>query len=61
MAYYKRKLRIRLRFDENGLILVHFLNISTPGCEMCCLKVSHDGSKWKCEYSSERLTQPECM
>ncbi|KDR22720.1 uncharacterized protein LOC110826558 [Zootermopsis nevadensis] len=47
IAYYKKKLHLRLRFDENGLILVHFLDISTPGCQMCSLKLSHDdGNKW---------------
>jgi hypothetical protein len=57
IAYYKRKLHIHLRIDENGVILIHLLNISTPGCKMCSLKLSYGDGKWSCKYSSERLTQ----
>lgn len=46
IAYYKKKLSVRLRFDENEVVLVHFLNISAPGCQMCSLKLSHDDGKW---------------
>jgi len=61
IAYYKKKLHIRLRFDDNGLILVHFLDISTPECKMCSLKLEHADGIWSCEYVSERISQPKCM
>jgi hypothetical protein len=51
IAYYKKKLNIRLRFDENEVILVHFLNISAPGCQMCSLKLSHADGRWSRKYS----------
>jgi len=45
MAYYKKKLHIRLRFEEGRLIL-HFLNIVTPEGNVCSLKLRHTDSKW---------------
>jgi hypothetical protein len=52
IAYYKKKLHIRLRYDENEVILVHFLNISAPGCQMCSVKLTHTDARWSCTYSS---------
>lgn len=46
VAYYKKKLHIRLRFEESRLIILHFLKILTPGCDMCSLKLSHTDGKW---------------
>lgn len=57
MAYYKKKLHIRLRFEEDRLILVHFLNILMSGCKMCSLKLSHIDGKWSCKYCFQMPTQ----
>ena len=50
MAYYKKKLHIRLRFEKGRLILLHFLNIRTPECNVCSLRLSHTDGKWSCKY-----------
>lgn len=46
MAYYKKKLHLRLRFEEGRLILLHFLNVLTPEGNMCCVKLSHTDGRW---------------
>jgi hypothetical protein len=50
MAYYKKKLHIRLRFEEDRLILLHFLNVLTPDRNMCSVKLSHTDGKWSGKY-----------
>ena len=57
MAYYKKKLHIRLRFEEGRLILLHFLNILTPEGNMCAVKLSHTNDKWSCEYYVQMAVQ----
>ena len=57
MAYYKKKLHIRLRFEEGGLILLHFLNFVTPEDNMCSVKLSHTDGKWSCKYYSQMPIQ----
>jgi hypothetical protein len=57
VAYYKKKLHIRLRFEESRLIILHFLKILTPGCDMCSLKLSHTDGKWSCKYCFQIPTQ----
>ena len=60
MAYYKKKLHIRLRFDEGRLIL-HFLNIVTPEGNVCSLKLRHTDSKWSCKYYSQMARVVQCQ
>jgi hypothetical protein len=50
MAYYKKKLHLRLRFEEGRLILLHFLNVLTPEGNMCSVKLSHTDGRWSCKY-----------
>jgi hypothetical protein len=57
MAYYKKKLHIRLRFEEGRLILLHFLNILTPEGEVCSVKLNHTDGKWSCKYYFPMLIQ----
>jgi hypothetical protein len=60
IAYYKKKLHIRLRFDENEVILFHFLNIPAPGCQMCSLKLSHADGRWGCKYFPQSYLSNSC-
>jgi hypothetical protein len=57
MAYYKKKLHVRLRFEEDRLILLHFLNVLTPDRNMCSVTLSHTDGKWSCKYYFQMESQ----
>ncbi|XP_069700450.1 uncharacterized protein [Periplaneta americana] len=47
LAYYKKKLNIRLRFKENEQLIVHFLDIPAHGDDLCSVTVAKENDKWK--------------